>query len=187
MFFFFFQAEDGIRDKLVTGVQTCALPISFPRALKEDGSPAAPLPVTWKSRREDIASIEANGVVVARASGQGTVQVTAPGGLTATAPVVVQQTEVAILEQSPIALSPGDVDTLHVVVPAQGNRLVSPLSVQWSSGDATVARMSLTGVVMAVAPGRTTGAGPGGAARSGGPCGCRRRFWGWGRVGSAWL
>src|SRR3989441_1941179 len=29
VFFFFFQAEDGIRDKLVTGVQTCALPI-FP-------------------------------------------------------------------------------------------------------------------------------------------------------------
>src|SRR5258708_21766461 len=27
--FFFFQAEDGIRDDLVTGVQTCALPI-FP-------------------------------------------------------------------------------------------------------------------------------------------------------------
>src|SRR6266404_6762673 len=26
-FLFFFQAEDGIRDKLVTGVQTCALPI----------------------------------------------------------------------------------------------------------------------------------------------------------------
>src|SRR3989442_10729093 len=29
--FFFFQAEDGIRDADVTGVQTCALPISFPR------------------------------------------------------------------------------------------------------------------------------------------------------------
>src|SRR5260364_448729 len=28
-FFFFFQAEDGIRDDLVTGVQTCALPISL--------------------------------------------------------------------------------------------------------------------------------------------------------------
>src|SRR2546425_10692693 len=26
--FFFFQVEDGIRDKLVTGVQTCALPIA---------------------------------------------------------------------------------------------------------------------------------------------------------------
>src|SRR3989475_4797785 len=30
LFFFFFQAEDGIRDLTVTGVQTCALPISFP-------------------------------------------------------------------------------------------------------------------------------------------------------------
>src|SRR3989440_2642964 len=34
--FFFFQAEDGIRDLIVTGVQTCALPIflqafAFPR------------------------------------------------------------------------------------------------------------------------------------------------------------
>src|SRR5215207_11135507 len=27
VFLFFFQAEDGIRDPLVTGVQTCALPI----------------------------------------------------------------------------------------------------------------------------------------------------------------
>src|SRR2546422_8007112 len=27
LFFFFFQAEDGIRDVAVTGVQTCALPI----------------------------------------------------------------------------------------------------------------------------------------------------------------
>src|SRR5260370_7259775 len=33
MFFFFFQAEDGIRDSSVTGVQTCALPIcSWPGA-----------------------------------------------------------------------------------------------------------------------------------------------------------
>src|SRR5256886_609977 len=33
LFFFFFQAEDGIRDLTVTGVQTCALPISFEIAL----------------------------------------------------------------------------------------------------------------------------------------------------------
>src|SRR3989454_5456238 len=31
--FFFFQAEDGIRDYKVTGVQTCALPISLVRAV----------------------------------------------------------------------------------------------------------------------------------------------------------
>src|SRR5258708_14289507 len=34
-FFFFFQAEDGIRDDLVTGVQTCALPILAPFILDQ--------------------------------------------------------------------------------------------------------------------------------------------------------
>src|SRR6266545_3460103 len=37
VFFFFFQAEDGIRDKLVTGVQTCALPIYRPGSLVGPG------------------------------------------------------------------------------------------------------------------------------------------------------
>src|SRR5260364_133266 len=38
-FFFFFQAEDGIRDDLVTGVQTCALPIlELPNASKQSRS-----------------------------------------------------------------------------------------------------------------------------------------------------
>src|SRR6266516_3345679 len=36
MFFFFFQAEDGIRDRTVTGVQTCALPICRRRAAGQD-------------------------------------------------------------------------------------------------------------------------------------------------------
>src|SRR2546426_11324622 len=36
MLFFFFQAEDGIRDYKVTGVQTCALPISMPGVERED-------------------------------------------------------------------------------------------------------------------------------------------------------
>src|SRR5688572_11162268 len=33
---FFFQAEDGIRDLTVTGVQTCALPILVPRPVRDD-------------------------------------------------------------------------------------------------------------------------------------------------------
>src|SRR5687767_15470877 len=37
---FFFQAEDGIRDKLVTGVQTCALPIF--RGLRRHATGCAP-------------------------------------------------------------------------------------------------------------------------------------------------
>src|SRR3989440_5782130 len=42
-FFFFFQAEDGIRDLIVTGVQTCALPIL---------NPSTRLPGTTEIERE---------------------------------------------------------------------------------------------------------------------------------------
>src|SRR5207245_6562024 len=46
IFFFFFQAEDGIRDATVTGVQTCALPICLQKVaslqiqIVEDDFPA---------------------------------------------------------------------------------------------------------------------------------------------------
>src|SRR2546422_2665484 len=39
--FFFFQAEDGIRDVAVTGVQTCALPISRPPERPSEPSQSA--------------------------------------------------------------------------------------------------------------------------------------------------
>src|SRR5258708_31557353 len=42
LLFFFFQAEDGIRDDLVTGVQTCALPILPPSPPPPGASPSPP-------------------------------------------------------------------------------------------------------------------------------------------------
>src|SRR5258708_36302887 len=51
LFLFFFQAEDGIRDDLVTGVQTCALPISgfvnegtYPATMAKPAPPGFVLP-----------------------------------------------------------------------------------------------------------------------------------------------
>src|SRR5258708_22380180 len=53
--FFFFQAEDGIRDDLVTGVQTCALPISA-----QNLSPAPEFSATTPSSpRETFATVPA--------------------------------------------------------------------------------------------------------------------------------
>src|SRR5215467_8560529 len=49
-FFFFFQAEDGIRDYKVTGVQTCALPISG--GLRD--------PVSWRHVPEPLGSSSQN-------------------------------------------------------------------------------------------------------------------------------
>src|SRR2546430_8296338 len=59
--FFFFQAEDGIRDLTVTGVQTCALPISAYNGLiapsrinlsrvSDSGTPTA----TWLTARSIV-------------------------------------------------------------------------------------------------------------------------------------
>src|SRR5438034_3166706 len=45
LFFFFFQAEDGIRDHCVTGVQTCALPIWGPGARTISNIPWSENPV----------------------------------------------------------------------------------------------------------------------------------------------
>src|SRR2546430_10715138 len=41
VFYFFFQAEDGIRDLTVTGVQTCALPILRALVAADSALPAA--------------------------------------------------------------------------------------------------------------------------------------------------
>src|SRR5437870_4858283 len=65
----------------------------LPRALREDGSPAAPVAVTWKSLRPDIARVDQNGVGGAPAPAQGTAHVTGPSGPTPDAPVVVQQSD----------------------------------------------------------------------------------------------
>src|SRR6266542_3784196 len=51
-FFFFFQAEDGIRDATVTGVQTCALPISSVMTCCDGPSPTA----RWMSSAATAAS-----------------------------------------------------------------------------------------------------------------------------------
>src|SRR5206468_9179068 len=49
--FFFFQAEDGIRDLIVTGVQTCALPIS----LRRFGEAQLVVDESWALARGDYA------------------------------------------------------------------------------------------------------------------------------------
>src|SRR5438132_10664141 len=53
--FFFFQAEDGIRDHCVTGVQTCALPISAPRRARARSRTCAALSI---ARAPEVAELE---------------------------------------------------------------------------------------------------------------------------------
>src|SRR3989440_8539431 len=63
--FFFFQAEDGIRDLIVTGVQTCALPISRAFAGSRVGRQIAAV-----DRGDALGDIEAEAqAALARAAG----------------------------------------------------------------------------------------------------------------------
>src|SRR5438445_10763369 len=66
-FFFFFQAEDGIRDIGVTGVQTCALPICS-RAVKPpvifgDVWRPKPMTVSWSSYAQSLTSHPMKGML----------------------------------------------------------------------------------------------------------------------------
>src|SRR5206468_7514542 len=62
--FFFFQAEDGIRDLIVTGVQTCALPISrrSPRGARLSARAAAGARFV-QVILDEVARLEARAVV----------------------------------------------------------------------------------------------------------------------------
>src|SRR5690606_39798426 len=58
MYYFFFQAEDGIRDFHVTGVQTCALPIcSGEQGRQLHGVPATASRCRARARQPEISSI----------------------------------------------------------------------------------------------------------------------------------
>src|SRR5260221_173691 len=57
-FFFFFQAEDGIRDHCVTGVQTCALPISPAEFLAQLFAPDEWVCITWADERGGLSRDE---------------------------------------------------------------------------------------------------------------------------------
>src|ERR1017187_1400731 len=50
----FLQPEDGKRDTSVTGVQTCALPISSPMYTGRTGPFVAPRPPAWVARLNDV-------------------------------------------------------------------------------------------------------------------------------------
>src|SRR2546426_7363540 len=91
-FFFFFQAEDGIRDYKVTGVQTCALPICTYTVRISAVRPAA-------SPRRRIGSVLVKGVAVRSTS-------SAPSSATSAAPAAsVQDRKSTRLNSSHLVIS----------------------------------------------------------------------------------
>src|SRR3989449_11674354 len=112
--FFFFQAEDGIRDVAVTGVQTCALPISAPRSVslgtggaqqfvaygRLNNGDSVAVNVTWSAQGGTIAS---SGLYTAGSIPGGYVVTATASGITGTAILSVTDVSVASVAVSPAA------------------------------------------------------------------------------------
>jgi uncharacterized protein YjdB len=122
------------------------------RFLKDDGTLAAPIAITWRSLRPDIATITRDGVVVGVSVGQGVLEAAAASGLLARVTVQVAQAPFGFRSEI-LAVSPGQSDTVEVVVPDQNNRPVSSRRLIWRSTNDAVARISPIGVVTGVTGG----------------------------------
>ncbi len=121
--------------------------------LADDGSPAAPSAVTWRSLTPNIATVSAQGSVVGLTPGQGVMEAVSAGGLIARVTVQVAQTPFGF-HQRVLAVSPGLSDTVRIVVPDQNGRQLEPRRLTWRSTDVSVARVSPIGVVTGVGAGQ---------------------------------
>jgi uncharacterized protein YjdB len=123
-----------------------------PQAVTDNGTTGDPGPVTWKSLRPELASVDSAGLVTAIADGRTIIQAAAANGLMATAPVEITSEEV-VLSESRIAIPPEGLDTILILVPSQGSRMLSSGAV-WSSTDSAIVRVGPTGIVQGIQPGK---------------------------------
>ena len=112
--------------------------------------------VTWMSSDEDVATVDANGLVTAVGGGTCTITCTAAdgSGVTATCEVTVIQAVTSIaLSPSELRMTVGSSQNITVtVLPANA----SNKAVAWSSNDASIATVDENGRVTAIAIGSCT-------------------------------
>ncbi len=122
------------------------------RFLKDDGSLAQPMAVTWRTLRPDVADITPDGTVIGVSVGQGVLEASTSTGLLARVTVQVAQAPFGFRTEI-LAVSPGRSDTVEVIVPSQNNRPLSSRRLIWRSTSDAVASVSPVGVVTGVAGG----------------------------------
>jgi hypothetical protein len=124
-------------------------------ALRPDGTVVPEPELIWRSLQPGVAAlVDSNGTIAGMGSGQAVIQVISASGVSLSVPVSVGMTQFALSADN-LLLSPGEADTIQATVPALGNRPLDPSGFQWSTDEAGVVEVTPTGVIRALAPGKT--------------------------------
>ena len=126
-------------------------------ALDANGHAVVDAEVGWSSDQESVVAVDGTGLAEALSNGTATVTATA-GGVSGEAQVTVEQ-QVAAVEVTPAAdtlVSLGDTLRLSAEASDANGHAVVDAEVGWSSDQESVATVSGTGLVAAVANGRAT-------------------------------
>jgi hypothetical protein len=145
---------EPLRVSLVKGESK---PLAY-RPVQASGDPADHLCVQFaiQTGGEKVAAVDSFGVVMASDTGHAVVQVTVPGRTFPPMHVAVEvRSDSVKWRYREISMVPGAVDTLQLVVPAQGNRPINSVGIfQFVSSDSTKVRVApLTPIVTAQAAG----------------------------------
>jgi uncharacterized protein YjdB len=156
-------APDGRVAAVVLARRTAAAVVGdtlrIPAAVRDRaGRPVAGVTLAWQSSDEQVATVAADGAVVARAAGRAVVRARA-GGVADSAVVQVAEAAVATLElpDGPgLALVRYDERLLAAVVRDARGRALTGRTVTWTSADPAILAVDGTGRLTAVGPGATT-------------------------------
>ena len=122
------------------------------RFLKDDGSLAAPIAVTWRSFNAEVAAVSPEGVVTGISLGNTLVEAVAAGMPPRRITVEVSRAQWGFATPV-VSLAPIESDTITVVVPEQGNRKLNPRLLSWRSTDLNIVAVSPIGIATGVSAG----------------------------------
>jgi Big-like domain-containing protein/WD40 repeat protein len=124
------------------------------RAIAGDGNVLGNVGAVWRSLTPGSISVSdsINGVVVGLGAGAGTIEARLANGLSATAPVQVSAVPFE-MQRKTIGLSPDEIDTVRVVVPAQNNRRLEA-GLTFTSTNPNIVQIGPTGVMQARSSGQ---------------------------------
>lgn len=124
------------------------------RFVRADGAAALCRRVAWRSLRQEVATVDQQGVVVGITNGSGVIEANAGPGLVDR--VVVNVTiEEFRFQRDLLSLPPTESASLVVVIPSQNNRPITNTALQWATTNPNVAFVSTSGEVTGVTAGAT--------------------------------